>query len=195
MKTLSNLVSAASPSEKRAVLGLRAAIFDWIRLGVFTGSRVSEYAQTKARRGTFLCVPQTPVAGIWAGTPIAFLPCDFTHHDKQNQILSFAEVVRKPGLVTDLHVRFRFDKSLQNFTIRKFKRTGHEFLCPILASISILCRAAALRVSSSAPLGAFRPQANISTFTYLTSTDVIRTGIGRPDMVLGDRILRTARTR
>jgi hypothetical protein len=173
MTTLHNLVSSDVARDKRAALSCQAAVFDWTRLGVFTGSRVSEYAQTKSRRGTYLCVPNDAAAGIWAGSPIAFLPCDFTHLDDKSRILSFAELVKTPHRATQLHVRFRFDKSPQNFTIRKFKRTGHEFLCPILASISILYRAAALSVPDTAPLGAFRPTCSNPTFTYLTSTDVI----------------------
>jgi hypothetical protein len=190
MTTLHNLVSSDVARDKRAALSCQAAVFDWTRLGVFTGSRVSEYAQTKSRRGTYLCVPNDAAAGIWAGSPIAFLPCDFTHLDDKSRILSFAELVKTPHRATQLHVRFRFDKSPQNFTIRKFKRTGHEFLCPILASISILYRAAALSVPDTAPLGAFRPTCSNPTFTYLTSTDVI--GIMRATCLATYRIQDTS---
>jgi hypothetical protein len=175
METLSKLVSSSVAHDRRDALRLQAAVFDWIRLGVFTGSRVSEYAQTSSKRGTYLRVPTTTAAGIWAGTPIAFMPCDFTLLDDKLRILSFSDLVKSPGRASHLHVRFRFDKSPQNFTIRKFRRTGHKFLCPILASISILCRASALGVPATAPLGAFRFKSSKQSFTYITSTDVIAT--------------------
>jgi hypothetical protein len=61
-----------------------------------------------------------------------------------------------------------------NTIIRKFKQTGHEFLSPILAFVSILYRASALGVPGKVPIGAFRPTPTTSTFAYVTSTDVIR---------------------
>jgi hypothetical protein len=136
---------------------------------------VSEYAQTKGKRGSYLRVPNTAAAGEWAGSPIAFLHCDFTLLDDALRILSFSELVKTPERASHLHVRFRFDKSPTNFTIRKYRRTGHEFLCPILASISILYRASALNVPATAPLGTFRPTGTNQTFTYITSKDVIKT--------------------
>jgi hypothetical protein len=54
---------------------------NWTRLGAFTGSRVSEYAQTTARKGTFTKVPDSLDAGDWRNTPIAFMYCDFTFYD------------------------------------------------------------------------------------------------------------------
>jgi hypothetical protein len=66
MATLHNRVSSDSALDLRDTLKCRAAVFDWIRLGVFTGSRVSEYAQTKSKRGTYLRVPQDAAAGKWA---------------------------------------------------------------------------------------------------------------------------------
>lgn len=174
MATISQQVSSSIALDLRAALRLRAAVFDWVRLGVFTGSRVSEYAQTKSKRGTYLTVPQTSAAGKWAGSPIAFLPCDFTLLDAKLRLLSFADLVKTPSRASHLHVRFRFDKSPQNFTIRKFRRSGHNFLCPVLAAISILCRAAALGVPATAPLGVFRINSADRSFTYITSTDVIK---------------------
>jgi hypothetical protein len=174
LATLHHMTSSATITDRRHVLGLQAATFDWIRLGIFTGSRVSEYAQTKSKRGSYLRVPMTAAAGTWAGSPIAFLASDFTILDDNSRVLSLAELLRTPANASHLHVRFRFDKSNQNFTIRKFRRSGHAFLCPILAAISILFRASALGVPDTAPLGAFRPRLGNPVFTYITSTDVIK---------------------
>jgi len=57
-----NILSKAS-KDTSALFDMEAAIFDWTRLGVFTGSRVSEYAQTTARKGTFSRVPDSLDAG------------------------------------------------------------------------------------------------------------------------------------
>ena len=65
-----------------ALFDMEAAIFDWTRLGVFTSSRVSEYAQTTARKSTFSRVPDSLDAGDWCNTPIAFMYCDFSFYTK-----------------------------------------------------------------------------------------------------------------
>jgi hypothetical protein len=47
-----DILSKAS-KDTSALFDMETAIFEWTRLGVFTGSRVSEYAQTTARKGIF----------------------------------------------------------------------------------------------------------------------------------------------
>jgi hypothetical protein len=68
-----------------------------------------------------------------------------------------------PHRATHLHVRFRFDKCPQNFTIRKSRRTCHEFLCPILASLSVVYRASALSVPTQLLMAHFAPAPAPST--------------------------------
>ena len=150
---------------------LTAAIFDWTRLGAFTGSRVSEYAQTTARKGTFTKVLDSLDAGDWRIAPIAFMDCDFTLYDAAGRRVPFGALARLGHLVSELHVRFRFDKSPRNFTIRKFRRSGHKYMCPILAAISIIVWALALRVPKTAPIGVYRTSAK-GSFTYLRSIDI-----------------------
>ena len=41
----------AQPDRSRSFFSKEYAVFDWSRLGVFTGFRVSEYAQTSLRKG------------------------------------------------------------------------------------------------------------------------------------------------
>lgn len=148
-----------------------AAVYDWARLGVFTGSRVGEYAQTKSRLGEYLKVPNNPAAGDYAGQPIAFISDDFTFLDASSCILSHRQVVKKPGSVAELHIRFRYDKSKNNFVIRKF-RSGNSFLCPLRAAISIICRAQVLKVPKSEPLGVYRTNKQ-GKYTFLKSAHVI----------------------
>lgn len=162
-------VLAAVDQDPLTFLDLQAAVFDWVRLGIFTGCRASEYAQTKARRGEFSKVPNEAAAGRWAGTPIAFIPDDFTFYDGQMCILTHVEAITSPSAVHELHLRYRFDKSSTNFNIKKYGR-GDGYLCPIDAAVTILARARILKVDPSCPVGVFR---HGTSFTYLQSGDVI----------------------
>jgi len=174
-----------------------SAVFDWSCLGIFTGSRSGEYAQTVAKRGHFACVPNSWAApSEWKNTPLAFVADDFTFYDVHmrlmKQSLLLAPKAHTPAFI---HVRFRFDKSSTNFTIRKY-RAGTSFLCPVRAAISILRRAQLLDVPSLHPVGVFRTHPS-GTFTYLQSRDVITVMRDSVDLAYPDpthyyRIHRTA---
>jgi hypothetical protein len=69
-----------------------------------------------------------------------------------------------------LHVRFRFHKNPQNFTIHKFRLISHDFLCPILASNAIVYSSSRPRRSAT-----WHPNPSNPFFPYLTSTNGIRT--------------------
>lgn len=169
-RTLRDQVDSASCDDPSASLDLKAAVLDWTRLGIFSGCRCSEYAQTSSKRGEFARVPDTPAAGEWANTPIAFLAEDFTFYDKDMCQLDLLEILHNPDLPFELHLRFRFDKSSNNFVTKKYRR-GQGFLCPIDAAISVLSRAHILRVPDDCPVGVFRKG---DSFTYIQSVDVIK---------------------
>jgi hypothetical protein len=57
MSAFQNLLSFVIDHDTIEDLGLYATVFDWTRLGVFKGSRVSEYAKAKSKDGTYLRVP------------------------------------------------------------------------------------------------------------------------------------------
>jgi len=122
------------------------AVFDWVRLGLFTGSRGNEYCQTMARRHEVTRVPLDAVAGEHAGEPIAFIMTDFRFLTVDDTILSPESSIRQPNQVVELQIRFRFDKSPINGRWRKFRRTSHGYLCPVLAGLSIVQRAIQLQV-------------------------------------------------
>ena len=67
----------------------------------------------------------------------------------------------------EVYIRFRFDKSPQNFTIRKFGR-GKGYLCPLAAAISIILRSFLLGVKDNEPVGVYRTT-NKGAYTYLQS--------------------------
>ena len=158
--------------DKTSILGRQAAVHNFTCLGLFTGSRVGEYGQTSARRGTFHRIPYTPDAGAWAGLPIAFIRDDFTFWTKYAVELDKSDLARVSAEAMEVYIRFRYDKSINNFTIRKFCRTHDAFLCPVKASIAILVRAKLLQVPHLAPIGVFRKTKSSSGYDYLTNTDV-----------------------
>jgi hypothetical protein len=144
-----------------AFLGQQFAIFDWTRLGIFTGSRLSEYGQSKPRKGErFAVVPSSTHAGEWAGTPVAFIRDDFTFYDKSMLRLTCSTAIAQQRSIEYVHIRFRYDKSPTNFSLRKFQRSRGTFLCPVKAVVSILLRADLLGIPSSYPIGAFRSECN-----------------------------------
>jgi hypothetical protein len=140
-------------------LELDYVVWDWLRLGTFTGSRVSEYAQSKlAKLQRFQTIPTSTDAGQWAGLPLAFIAADFTFYDVAQLLVPHARLFKAHKLkrIEMVHIRFRFDKSANNFTIRKFQTTDDPFLNPVDATVSILRRAKILRIPANEPVGAYR---------------------------------------
>jgi hypothetical protein len=134
------------------------AVYDWTRLGIFTGSRVAEYAQTRLKKGIrYNVIPQSADAGAWAGQALAFLRDDFTFYDSHHALIEQSNLHRMhlQGLVQSVHIRFRFDKSPRNFSIRKFQSTKDVILNPVAAAISILHQANLLLVPLWEPIGVF----------------------------------------
>ena len=134
------------------------AILDWMGLGIHTGSRLSEYGQSKpTKKNPIALVPSSEDAGEWAGTPLAFIRSDFTYYDKALVQHSYIECLRDPHLAEYVRIRFRFDKSKNNFSVRKFKRLSGIIACPVKRSLSALRRADMLGIPQDYPIGAFRP--------------------------------------
>lgn len=158
-------------------LGPRWAVYDWQRLGIFTGSRISEYGQTKVPKGArFSTVPNTVEAGSWAGKPIAFIRDDFRFYDSGEREITGVNIFAAHANLTleYLEVCFRFDKSKNNFTYRKYRRTGHPIFCPVDAAISILRRAHTLQVPLDEPIGVsiINNRRALTPYRFLRDTDV-----------------------
>jgi hypothetical protein len=173
LKAFHQAVKKQCKQDPFAALDRLAATFDWTRLGCFTGSRAGEYAQTVAKRGDYSKAPFSSAAGQWQGQPVAFIEEDFVLLDCRSHVIPTTMSTLREGnrLIKELHIRFRFDKSPQNFTIRKFTR-GSGFLCPIDAIVSILIRAKILGVPKREPLGVFRISP-AGRYTYIRSQDII----------------------
>jgi hypothetical protein len=137
------------------------AVYDWVRLGCFTGSRIAEYGQSSSgslKGKRYARIPNTPAAGIWANQSIAFIAADFTFYSKEGiQVdISFCYLTTALQHIWFLHVRFCFDKSGTNFSIRKYTRLPKADFDPVIAAINIIRRAHLLQLPSLKPLGQFR---------------------------------------
>jgi hypothetical protein len=173
LETFYRQVQQSTSLDVRANLGRHALIFDVIRLGLFTGSRVSEYAQNKGPAGFISRVPQSHHDYTERGKPIAFITSDFIFLDHSGHICPSDSFFDHPEDAKVLHLQFRHDKSGRNFTIRKFG-PGQDWLCPIRASLSILCRAKLLRISPLAPVCAYQ-EIGTSTSTFLRAQEITDT--------------------
>ena len=125
--------------------GEDAVLFDFARLGIFTGSRLGEYGQSKVPKGAssdyWNPLPESPhVPQEQRGLPCAFIPMDFTFYSAQEHLLDHGTACADPDLVEYVHVVFRYDKSKHNFVRRKFKRIRGHHLCPVKAALSIIGR-------------------------------------------------------
>jgi hypothetical protein len=152
------------------------AVYDWTRLGVFTGSRISEYGQSSSGRkkgSRYACIPDSRDAGAWANQSVAFIESDFVFYNKDSLLLDQQFCLLNTALdhIHELHIRFRFDKSKTNFTIRKYTRLPGVPFDPVVAAVNIIRRAKILGVPSHEPLGQFRKRGS-SVNSFIRDTHV-----------------------
>lgn len=138
-------IMAAEASRSRyGIFSRDAVLYDFTRVGVYTGSRVGEYGIGRAPRGTppdgWIPIPDSrDVPAEWRGRPIVFLPEDFELFNEQYVSVDHCQSMRTPQDAVFVHVRFRYDKSTKNFVYRKFRRVDGR-LCIVKAVLSILRR-------------------------------------------------------
>eukprot|EP00980_Cylindrotheca_fusiformis_P015795 scaffold4591_cov88-Cylindrotheca_fusiformis.AAC.1 len=121
-----------------AFLGRRFCVYDWMRLGIFTGFRVSEYGQSQLRAGQrFQRVPDSAdVPPQYRNMPLAFVAADFSFFDASQRLIPHALLweQHQAGRVHLLEITWRYDKSAHNFAKRRFLRTGHPIFDPVDAA-------------------------------------------------------------
>jgi hypothetical protein len=157
----------SSSDATAAFLTVESAVYDWTRLGLFTGSRVSEYAQTRLKAGVrYNTIPNTADAGIWAGQPLAFTRDDFTFYTAAHQTVPLSDLVlsHRNHHVVAVHIRFRFDKSPTNFSVRKFQSTKDPNLDPVDSAVSCIYRATMLSIPTWEPIGVYKSPRTGSCF-------------------------------
>jgi hypothetical protein len=87
-------------------------IFDWMRLGLFTGSRLGEYGQSRHTKGSWYnTVPQSINAGQCAGTSMAFIAADFIFFTSDLIVIPHDKVssFHAKRAVPAIQIRFRFE--------------------------------------------------------------------------------------
>jgi len=79
----------------------------------------------------------------------AFLSGDYNFYDTAICVVPHSEVFPRftKGAVGSFEITWRFKKSAQNFTTRRFLVTGNLIYCPVDAAVSIVRRTQLLRVS------------------------------------------------
>jgi hypothetical protein len=77
-KSLYTIIQA-SPDPAQMFTSDLCAVYNWMRLGLFTGFCLGEYSQSRLQRGVrFNTIPVSIDAGKWAGRPLAFIADNFT---------------------------------------------------------------------------------------------------------------------
>src|SRR6056300_648736 len=121
-------------------LGDVYAVYDWLWLGVFTGFRVSEYAQAKVSKGCqFLAIPSNyDVPEDQRGKPLAFISSDFTFFTTDLHEIPHPQVMvsHRKGLVQYVQLCWRFDKSANNFVIRRYASIPDVIFNPVDAAVN-----------------------------------------------------------
>ncbi len=111
LDTLHTQVTRRASLDPSTHLDRLAAVFDWLALGLHTGSRLGEYGQSKpSKKSLFAKVP----AGPRAGDPIAFMRSDFVFWDSSMVQVPYLLAIARPVAVFEVHICFRYDKSPRN---------------------------------------------------------------------------------
>ena len=172
--TLKTRVDGAIAKHKASIFSKEACVYDWVRLGLFTGSRGNEYVQTTGTRLDFSATPLEPSSGEWGGKPLAFILSDFTFL-KDGIILTPKDLTNPACQPDEVWIRFRFDKGPKNFTTKKYSSTGHPIFDPVNAALSIVLRALLLKIPTDSPLAQFVQDSGIyRDRTILLSANDVR---------------------
>lgn len=173
LATYAQQVAAAEKADPEAFLDKFSLVFNTQCLGIFTGSRVSEYAQSKGSRKTVSRVPLKHGQSPSTAQPVAFMAEDFLFLTGEGTIIPHRELFLQPHRAISMHVTFRHDKSGRNYSVRKYGR-GSDWLCPITAAVKILYRAHLLKIPRFDPICAYRPKGH-AAYLFLRDTDVTDT--------------------
>ena len=82
---------------------------------------------------------------------------DFTFYSSHHAVIPLEDLISShhQRLIVSVHIRFRFDKSPTNFSVRKFQSTKDPILDPVAAAVSCIHRANLLSFPSWEPIGVF----------------------------------------
>mmetsp|Transcript_24010 Transcript_24010/g.58691 ORF Transcript_24010/g.58691 Transcript_24010/m.58691 type:complete len:460 (-) Transcript_24010:1324-2703(-) len=177
-----------APDAQMCFLGKVHCVFDWCRLGIFTGFRIGEYGQSTLKKGElFARIPfDDDVPEAYRGMPLAMMASDFLFYDKDFILVPHQDLPLRHSLgeVLWLEIRWRYDKSAHNFVKKRFRLTGHPIFCPVDAGVSIIRRTTLLGVPENYPIGVWSSDG--SSYNFLHAKVVTEVMRGAVDMAYPD---------
>jgi hypothetical protein len=156
------LLESTKTSVAQVFLISEHAVCDWLRVGLFAGSRISEHGQTSSSESPgcsrFAHTPNSSNAGIWANQPLAFIEADFVFFNRASLLIDnhFCLVNTALDHIHEIHLRFRFDKLKPNFTIRKCIPLPSAPFNPVIATINVIRRGHILGLPPTERMGQCR---------------------------------------
>ena len=179
---------SAEPEPTATFLGKTHSVYDWTRLGIFTGFRASEYSQGDLASGElFNMIPdKNDVPKQFRGMPLAMMARDFRFFDKNYVLIPHKHLITryKRGDVVWLELCWRYDKSAFNFVKKRFKITGHPIYCPVDAAVCIIHRTTLLGVPATYPVGVW--SSHTTSYRFLKSREVSEVMRSSVDMAYPD---------
>jgi hypothetical protein len=169
----------ADPNPAMVFFGRQYCVYDWMRLGIFTGFRILEYGQSRLNAGQrYQVIPDSSDVPLrYRQTPLAFVRGDFVFFDASSRTIDHASLSQRHALneVKSLEITWRYDKSANNFTKRRFLLNAHPIFDPVDAGVSIIHRANLMEVSFLEPIGVWRPSATTTLpYRFVRDSDVSR---------------------
>ena len=158
------------PTSPGAELLLPALIRDAAIVATFTGSRISEYAQSQPRAGSSFHTVPTPASGSPDGDhPIAFEREDLAFYSAEG----IAMDPLTPPTPQYVKFRFRFSKgTTRAYAHRTFAALQDSPLCPVAAAARIIKRWHRLGQAPGTPLFGYLPSSFRSPPQFLSDRDV-----------------------
>ena len=131
---LSSLLETV-PTHDGEEMSLSAVVWDTAILGVFTGSRVSEYAQSQRPKGVvFHTVPVNAASDTDGGKPIVFMLSDFKFYSTARLKVHHSNA----HIVAYVNILFRFTKGIR--TSRMLASIPHSSFCSVQAATRVCKR-------------------------------------------------------
>ena len=90
----------ADPDPTSVFFDRQYCVYDWMRLGIFTGFRISEYGQSRLNAGQrYQVIPDSSdVPPVYRKTPLAFVRGDFIFFDGSSRIIAHEILVQRHAL-------------------------------------------------------------------------------------------------
>merc|ERR1711935_709957 len=107
----------------------------------------------------FLTVPASPDVPLeQRNQPLAFVSADWTFFTADLEVVppDCLLSMHRQRLVKWVQIRWRFDKSANNFVFHRFELTGDAIFDPVDAAVNIYYRAQLLDVKANVPLGVWK---------------------------------------